>query len=106
MEVFILRPSVNLYPGVRVTKDTVLEYKNDKVEQKVENLVLHSIIHAEGEKFKSVYDTTIQLEEGDILIYEDEGRGYIKPVEAFVTIQEAIEDLENVKDLGDKNVSY
>ena len=100
MEVFIMKPSVNLYPGVRVTKDTVLEYKNDKVEQKVENLVLHSIIHANGENYESVYDTKIQLNEGDILIYDDESRGYIKPVEQFATIEEAIEDLVNIKDLG------
>jgi hypothetical protein len=100
MEVFIMKPSVNLYPGVRVTKDTVLEYKNDKVEQKVENLVLHSIIHATGENYESVYDTKIQLNEGDILIYDDENRGYIKPVEQFCTIEEAIEDLEHIKDLG------
>lgn len=101
MEVFIMRPSVNLYPGVRVNKDTVLEYKNDKVEQKVENLVLHSIIHATGENFDSVYDTKIQLSEGDILIFEDEGRGYIKPVEQFCTIEEAIVDLESIKGVGE-----
>lgn len=100
MEVFIMKPSVNLYPGVRVTKDTVLEYKNDKVEQKVEELVLHSIIHATGENYESVYDTKIQLNEGDILIYDDENRGYIKPVEQFCTIEEAIDDLANIKDLG------
>ena len=100
MEVFIMKPSVNLYPGVRVTKDTVLEYKNEKVEQKVENLVLHSVTKVTGDKFQSVYDTTVELEEGDILIFEDEGRGYIKPVEDFVTIAEAIEDLTNIKDLG------
>ena len=101
MEVFIMKPSVNLYPGVRVTKDTVLEYKNEKVEQKVENLTLHSVIHASGETYESVYDTTIRLEEGDILVYEDEGRGYIKPVEQMVTIKEAIEDLENIKEVGE-----
>lgn len=101
MEVFIMKPSVNLYPGVRVTKDTVLEYKNDKVEQKVENLVLHSIIHATGENYESVYDTKIQLNEGDILIYDDENRGYIKPVEQFATIEEAIDDLVNIKGVGD-----
>lgn len=100
MEVFIMKPSVNLYSGVRVTKDTVLEYKNEKVEQKVENLVLHSIIHATGENYESVYDTKIQLNEGDILIYEDEGRGYILPVEQFCTIDEAIDDLVHIKDLG------
>jgi precorrin-4 methylase len=96
-----MKPSVNLYPGVRVTKDTVLEYKNDKVEQKVENLTLHSIIRTSGENFDSVYDTTIRLEEGDILIYEDEGRGYIKPVEQMVTIEEAVEDLQNIKGVGE-----
>lgn len=101
MEVFIMKPSVNLYPGVRVTKDTVLEYKNDKVEQKVENLVLHSIIHATGENYESVYDTKIQLKEGDILIYDDENRGYILPVEQFCTIEEAIEDLQNIKGVGE-----
>ena len=45
-------------------------------------------------------ETTIFLEEGDILIFEDNGRGYIKPVEAFATIEEAIEDLECIKGIG------
>jgi hypothetical protein len=58
------------------------------------------VTKVKGDNFESVYDTTIQLQEGDILIFEDEGRGYIKPVESFVTIAEAIEDLENIKDLG------
>lgn len=100
MEVFIARPRIDLYPGVRVTKDTVLEYKNEKVEQKVENLVLHSVTKVTGEGYESVYDTTVHLKEGDVLVYEEEGRGYIKPVEPFVTIAEAIEDLTNIKDLG------
>lgn len=100
MEVFIARPRIDLYPGVRVTKNTVLEYKNEKVEQKVENLVLHSVTKVTGEGYESVYDTTVHLKEGDVLVYEEEGRGYIKPVEPFVTIAEAIEDLTNIKDLG------
>ena len=100
MEVFIARQRLDLYPGVRVTKDTVLEYKNEKVEQKVENLVLHSVAKVTGEGYESVYDTTVYLKEGDVLVYEEEGRGYIKPVEPFVTIAEAIEDLSNIKDLG------
>ena len=100
MQVFIRKPSIDLYPGIRVAKDTVLEYKNENVEQKLENLVFHSVTKVKGDRFESVYDTTIQLEEGDILVFEEEGRGYIKPVEAFVTIQEAIEDFTNIKDLG------
>ncbi|MBQ7798934.1 MAG: hypothetical protein IJ370_00425 [Oscillospiraceae bacterium] len=100
MQNFIRKPSIDLYPGVRVNKDTVLEFKSENAEQRLEKLVLHSIIKIKGENYESVYDTTIQLEEGDILIFEQEGRGYIKPVESFVTIDEAIDDLANIKDLG------
>ena len=100
MQVFIRKPSIDMYPGIRVDKDTVLEYKNENVKQKVENLVFHSVTKVKGEGYKSKYDTTIQLKEGDILIFEEEGRGYVKPVENFVTIEEAIGDLTNIKDLG------
>ena len=99
MQRFIKKPSIDMYAGIKVTKDTKLSYKNENVEQTVENLVLHSITKVKGEGYESVYDTTITLKEGDILIYEEEGRGYIKPVEKFVTIAEAIADFENIKDL-------
>lgn len=97
---FIRKPSIDLYPGIRVDKDTKLEYKTEDAEQKVENLVMHSITKVKGVGYESTYDTTIQLEEGDILIFEEEGRGYIKPVGQFVTIEEAIDDLVNIRDLG------
>ena len=100
MEVFIRKPSIDLYPGIRVKKDTVLEYKNENVEQKLESLVFHSVTKVKGDGFESVYDTTVYLNEGDILVFEEEGRGYIKPVEEFVSIAEAIEELTNIKDLG------
>ena len=100
MEVFIRKPSIDMYGGIRVTKDTVLEYENENVQQKVENLVFHSVTKVSGDGFESTYDTTIRLNEGDILVFEEEGRGYIKPVEQFVTIAEAIEELTNIKDLG------
>lgn len=97
---FIRKPSIDLYPGVRVDKDTVLEYKNDHVDQKLEKLVFRSVTKVKGENFESIYTTFINLKEGDILVFEDGGRGYIKPVEQFVTIEEAIEELTNIKDLG------
>ena len=100
MNNFIRKPSIDLYPGIIVTKDTVLEYKNENVKQTLKDLVLHSVTKVKGEGYRSKYDTTINLKEGDVLIFEDEGRGYIKPVEEFVTIAEAIEDLTNIKDLG------
>ena len=100
MQVFVQRPSVDLFPGIRVTKDMVIDYENEKVKQTLNDLVFHSVTKVTGKNFESVYDTTVYLEEGDVLIFEEEGRGYIKPVESFVSIEEAIDDLTNVKDLG------
>ena len=100
MQVFIRKPSIDLYPGIRVDKDTVLEYENENVKQTLKDMVFHSITKVKGEGYESVYNTTIHLKEGDVLVFEEEGRGYIKPVDAFVTIAEAIDDLTNIKDLG------
>jgi hypothetical protein len=100
MDVFIARPSIDLYPGIKVDKDTVLEHKTDHVEQSLKDLVFHSKTKVKGEGFESVYDTTIYLKEGDILLLEEDGRGYIKPVEQFTTIAEAITELQNIQDLG------
>ena len=102
MQVFIRKPSIDMYAGIKVNKDTKLEYKNENVEQKLENLVLHSVTTIKGEGYASTNHTTIYLNEGDVLIFEEEGRGYIKPVEPFVTIAEAIDDFTNIKDLGER----
>ena len=104
MQLFIRKPNIELLAGVRITKDTELEFENENVKQTIKDLVLHSISEVSGEGYKSKYDTTIQLNEGDVLIFEEEGRGYIKPVEGFVTIAEAIDDLTNIKDLGELDV--
>ena len=85
--------------GIRVTKDTVLEYKNENVQQTLKDLVFKSITKVKGEGYESEYNTIIYLKEGDILIFEEEGRGYIKPVEEFVTVKEAIEELKCIEDL-------
>lgn len=97
---FIRKPSIDLYPGIRVDKNTKLEFKSESTEQTIENLILHTVSHVKGEGYESTYDTTIHLQDGDILLFEENGRGYIKPVEGFVSIAEAIEDLTNIKDLG------
>lgn len=99
MKVFIRKPSIDLFPGIQVTKDSTLNYENEHVKQELKDLVFHSITTVKGEGYESTYDTTIHLQEGDILVFEEEGRGYIKPVEAFVTVGEAIEELTHIKDL-------
>lgn len=104
MQVFIRKPSIDFFPGVKVNKDTVLNYENENVKQTLENLVFHSVTKVKGENYKSVNDTTIYLNEGDVLIFEEEDRGYILPYgESFVTVAEAIEDLTNIKDIGGEN---
>lgn len=97
---FIQKPSIDMYYGVKVTKDTELQFENENVKQTLKYLVLHSVAKIKGEGYESTYDTNIFLKEGDVLIFENEGRGYIKPIEQFVTVAEAIEDLTNIKDLG------
>lgn len=99
MKKFIMKPSIDMYPGIKVDKDTKLDYKNKNVKQSLENLVFKSKTTVKGEGYTSTYNTTINLKEGDVLIFEDEGRGYIKPVEEFITVGEAIEDLKNIKEV-------
>ena len=96
---FIRKPSIDLYPGIRVDEHTDLEYNNETVKQTVKELVLHTVATVSGDGYKSTVDNTVQLQSGDILIF-DEDRGYIKTVESFVTVEDAIKDLEVIKDLG------
>ena len=99
MEKFIYKPSIDMYGGIKVTKDTTLEYENENVKQVLKDLVFDSTTIVKGENYTSEYHTIINLNEGDILIFEEEGRGYIKPVDSFVTVAEAIEELEHIKEV-------
>ena len=101
MKVFIRKPSIDMYTGIVVTKDTELNYKNDNVKQTLKDLKFHSKTKVKGENYVSTYDTRITLKEGDVLLFEGEGRGYIKPVEEFVTVEEAIKDLEAIEGIGE-----
>ena len=98
MQKFISKPSVDMLAGIIVTKDTTLEYENENVKQTLKDLVFDSTTTVKGETFTSEYHTVITLNEGDVLIFEEEGRGYIKPVEQFVTVEEAIKELECIKE--------
>lgn len=98
MEQFITSPEIQKYPGIKVNKDTNIEYKNEFVKQTIKDLTLNSITTIKAEDFETVNNTTIRLQEGDVLILEDEKRGYIKPVEKMVSVEEAIETLKNIKD--------
>lgn len=99
MQKFIRKPSIDMFVGITVDENTTLEFKNENVEQSLKDLVLHSVTKVKGENYESTYDTTIELCKGDVLLFEDEGRGYIKPVEDFVTVAEAIEELNYIRDM-------
>lgn len=93
---FIRQPSIDMVAGIVVDKDTDLSYENEGVKQTIKDLVLRSEMTIKGESYESTYNTTIYLTEGDVLVFEEGGRGYIKPVERFVTVDEAIDELKCV----------
>ena len=98
MQKFIIKPDITFYPGIRVDENTKLEFKNDKVEQTVENLKIHSIITEDNEDYSSKTDLTVNLKAGDIIIL-DENRGYILPGIPLTTVNEEIEELSYLKEV-------
>lgn len=97
MEEYVSKPDLIKYKGMRVDKNTKLEYKSDNLDQLVEDLTLVSKMVLKTDLYESETKTTVFLKEGDILLFEDGGRGYIKPVEEMITIDEAIEELKCIK---------
>ena len=53
MRKFIFKPDITLYSGVLVNKDTKLEYKNDNVDQKLENLVLEMTTYTKENNYEA-----------------------------------------------------
>lgn len=88
-----------MFVGVRVTKETELSYEHGNVKQTIKDLVMHSVTTVNGDGYEGTYDTKVTLNEGDILIYEENVRGYIKPVEDVMTVTEAIEELKCIEDI-------
>ena len=79
------------YDGIKVTKETKLEYKNDNVEQTLENLVLITIVKSKDEAlgYEMETKTKIYLKEDDYLVF-DEVRGYVKPLSEMIPKDEYI----------------
>ena len=99
-ELFVEQPSVELKVGIKVAKGTELLYKNEKVEQVLKNLVLETILDDEGSNgintYKSKSYLSINLNEGDILLF-DEKRGYYMSPYPMSSIEDAISDIESLK---------
>ena len=97
---FIRRPNLTMHPGIVVNENTEFEYSSERVKQNLKNLVCKSVTTVSGEGYEGTYNTVLHLQPGDVLIYDGEDRGYVKPVEQFVRISEAIEELNCIQDLG------
>lgn len=92
MNYYVLRPDLTPYKGIKVNKDTKLEFKNEKVTQKIENLELITESKIEDKRFISETKMKVFLKEDDVLLLEEENRGYFLPLDSVGTIETAIKD--------------
>lgn len=101
VEYFVVQPSIKLFGGIRVTKETEFETYNDDetVHQTLKDLVLTTELKRESEymEMKSTEDSKLvtELKEGTVIIWSEE-TGYIVPNYRMVKVEEAIESLETV----------
>jgi hypothetical protein len=98
-KMFIPIPQPEVYYGINVDKKTKLEYENGVVKQRLEDLVLYTEQHVETSDYKTTVNTELYLNEGDLLLLEEEGRGYFKPGNIkFGSINEALKELRFIKE--------
>lgn len=101
-ELFVEQPSIELKEGIKVTKETELSYKNNKVKQKIKDLVLETTLTEEGtnglNSYRSKSNVIVNLNDGDILLFHGE-RGYYMPPYPVETIDDAISDINSLTDI-------
>lgn len=101
MERFIIQPSIKLFGGITVTKET--KFKDNtpdgKIKQELNNLKLTTKVKRQLE-YKGIIteeNTTLTqtIPEGTRLVWSEE-EGYVIPPYKMYTIQEAIDELKGV----------
>lgn len=101
-EHFVEQPVLDIKEGIKVTEETELSYKNEKVEQVLHNLVLETILDDTGSNgvnsYKSKTYLSITLNPGDILLFDSQ-RGYYMPSYPFTSIDDAISDITSLSDI-------
>lgn len=101
-ELFVEQPVLDLKEGIKVTSETELEYKNAKVDQKLKDLVLETIMEDTGSnginEYHSMSTISIRLNPGDILLF-DESRGYYISRFPVCSIDDAISDINSLSDI-------
>lgn len=92
----IRQPNISMVAGIKVTKDTNITFENDNVKQSIKDLVYHGTTKIKGDNFEGKNEITVNLSEGDYVVFDGEERGYIVPAQKFMTVDEAIEELKCV----------
>lgn len=102
-KIYVPIPRPDVYYGIRVNQDTKIEFKNDFITQKIENLILYTEQKIEKDEFKAYTKTELKLQENDLLLLEEENRGYFKPKDIkFGSIDEALEEMNFIKEQIEK----
>lgn len=96
MEKFYVTPDITAYPGIIVNKDTEKTFENIGVKQTLKDLKLVTELQETGEKYESKSVITINLNEGDILLY-DEQKGYKLPGIQMQTAEEIANDFNAIR---------
>jgi len=104
VEYYVVKPSIKLFGGIKVTKETEFEVYNDDqtVHQTMKDLVLTTEVTRESEYngIKSKEDSKLVTEvpEGTVIIW-GEDTGYIIPNYVMVRPEEAVEVLSNIEEV-------
>ena len=102
MEKFIIQPSIKVFVGLTVKRDSVIDFKNDVVEQSLKDLVLTTKINKESDYngLKTNEESIIktELKEGVRLIMSEE-EGYIISPYKMATIDEAVKQLKEIQEI-------
>lgn len=97
MRKFIYRPDITFFDGIKVDKNTKIQYETENIIQSIENLTLRTHKTEKTDKYESEFNLAIKLDEGEILLFEEE-RGYFLPSLPMATVKDGIEDLESIKE--------
>lgn len=103
-EYFVVKPSVKLFGGIKVNKETEFDVYNDdkSVHQTMKDLKLITEVSRESEyngiKSKEESKLTTEIPEGTVIIW-GEDTGYIIPNYHMVKVEDAIKSLEQIQDI-------
>lgn len=96
MNYYVLRPDLTPYEGKIVDENTQLEFENEEVKQKLENLDLITWKKQKTEKYEIESKMVLHLEKGEIILFEKENRGWFLPAQTIGTIETAINDYKGL----------